>query len=170
MASGKALANGGPASLLICFTLIGLMMYCTVHALGELAVLFPVAGSFSAYSTRFLDPAWGFAMGRLHNTDVEDGHHEYILTKTRLELCFTMASDTAVGSHLGIHNAKLLELQWKIRPCHLRHHISLYNYNHQFVWCQGLWRSRISVLPDKSYCSHWLHSHWNNSKLWRGCG
>jgi amino acid transporter len=34
-----------------------------VHALGEMAVLFPVAGSFSAYSTRFLDPAWGFAMG-----------------------------------------------------------------------------------------------------------
>jgi amino acid transporter len=39
------------------------MMYSTVHALGELAVTFPVAGSFSAYSTRFLDPAWGFAMG-----------------------------------------------------------------------------------------------------------
>ena len=28
-----------------------------------MAVAFPVAGSFSAYSTRFLDPAWGFAMG-----------------------------------------------------------------------------------------------------------
>nr|POE51502.1 general amino-acid permease gap1 [Quercus suber] len=28
-----------------------------------MAVLFPVAGSFSAYATRFLDPAWGFAMG-----------------------------------------------------------------------------------------------------------
>ena len=40
-----------------------MMLYCTVHALGEMAVLFPVAGSFSAYSTRFLDPAWGFAMG-----------------------------------------------------------------------------------------------------------
>lgn len=39
------------------------MIYCTCHALGELAVAFPVAGSFSAYSTRFLDPAWGFAMG-----------------------------------------------------------------------------------------------------------
>jgi amino acid transporter len=61
--SGKALASGGPASLLICFALIGIMLYCTVHALGELAVLFPVAGSFAAYSTRFLDPAWGFAMG-----------------------------------------------------------------------------------------------------------
>ncbi|KAF2720270.1 amino acid permease [Polychaeton citri CBS 116435] len=61
--SGEALANGGPASLLIAFGLIGIMLYCTVHALGEMAVLFPVAGSFSAYSTRFLDPAWGFAMG-----------------------------------------------------------------------------------------------------------
>lgn len=39
------------------------MLFCTVHALGEMAVIFPVAGSFSAYSSRFLDPAWGFAMG-----------------------------------------------------------------------------------------------------------
>jgi amino acid transporter len=61
--SGKALSSGGPASLLICFSLIGAMLYSTVHALGELAVVFPVAGSFAAYSTRFLDPAWGFAMG-----------------------------------------------------------------------------------------------------------
>ncbi|THW72925.1 amino acid permease [Aureobasidium pullulans] len=61
--SGSALANGGPASLLIAYGIIGIMLYCTVHALGEMAVLFPVAGSFSAYSTRFLDPAWGFAMG-----------------------------------------------------------------------------------------------------------
>lgn len=39
------------------------MLYCTVHALGEMAVVFPVAGSFASYSTRFIDPAWGFAMG-----------------------------------------------------------------------------------------------------------
>ncbi|KAI4261978.1 MAG: hypothetical protein L6R42_002836 [Xanthoria sp. 1 TBL-2021] len=61
--SGKALQQGGPASLLIAFSLIGGMLFCTVQALGEMAVLLPVAGSFSAYSTRFLDPAWGFAMG-----------------------------------------------------------------------------------------------------------
>lgn len=61
--SGKALAYGGPASVLLAFSLTGVMLYCTVQALGELAVLFPVAGSFAAYSTRFLDPAWGFAMG-----------------------------------------------------------------------------------------------------------
>lgn len=63
IASGRALADGGPASLLIAFSLIGGMLYCTCQALGELAVSFPVAGSFSTYSTRFLDPSWGFAMG-----------------------------------------------------------------------------------------------------------
>ncbi|KAF9886039.1 glyceraldehyde-3-phosphate dehydrogenase 1 [Aspergillus nanangensis] len=61
--SGKVLATGGPASVLIAYALIGCMLYTTVHALGEMAVLFPVAGSFAHYSTRFIDPAWGFAMG-----------------------------------------------------------------------------------------------------------
>ncbi|EJT73465.1 hypothetical protein GGTG_10303 [Gaeumannomyces tritici R3-111a-1] len=63
VASGSALSTGGPASVLLAYCIIGLMLYCTVHALGELAVVFPVAGSFSAFSTRFLDPSWGFAMG-----------------------------------------------------------------------------------------------------------
>jgi len=63
VSSGIVLSSGGPASVLIAYAIIGTMLYCTVHALGEMAVLFPVAGSFSAYSTRFLDPAWGFAMG-----------------------------------------------------------------------------------------------------------
>ncbi|KAE9381392.1 amino acid permease [Stipitochalara longipes BDJ] len=63
IASGKALSTGGPASIVIAFSLIGIMLYCTIQALGEMAVVFPVAGSFSAYSTRFLDPSWGFAMG-----------------------------------------------------------------------------------------------------------
>lgn len=61
--SGQSLAQGGPAAVVIAFCVVGIMLYCTVQALGEMAVLFPVAGSFSAYSTRFLDPAWGFAMG-----------------------------------------------------------------------------------------------------------
>ncbi|TGO54202.1 hypothetical protein BOTNAR_0275g00130 [Botryotinia narcissicola] len=61
--SGAALSSGGPASLIIAYGIIGIMLFCTVHALGEMAVVFPVSGSFSAYSTRFIDPAWGFAMG-----------------------------------------------------------------------------------------------------------
>lgn len=63
VASGKALSEGGPASVLLAYIFVGVMLYFTVQALGELAVVFPVAGSFSAFSTRFLDPSWGFAMG-----------------------------------------------------------------------------------------------------------
>lgn len=44
MGSGTVLATGGPASLLIAYILIGIMIYCTVHALGEMAVIFAVAG------------------------------------------------------------------------------------------------------------------------------
>lgn len=60
--SGKVLANGGPASVLIAYALIGGMIYSTVHALGELAVTFPVSGAFVTYNTRFMDPSWSFAM------------------------------------------------------------------------------------------------------------
>jgi amino acid transporter len=61
--SGGALATGGPGSLLIDFVIIGVMMFNVVFALGELAVMYPVSGSFYTYSTRFIDSAWGFAMG-----------------------------------------------------------------------------------------------------------
>jgi amino acid transporter len=61
--SGQALSTGGPGSVLISYTIVGAMLFCTVQALGELATHYPVAGSFSAYATRFLDPSWGFAMG-----------------------------------------------------------------------------------------------------------
>jgi amino acid transporter len=66
VASGKALSDGGPASMLLAYLIVGVMLYCTVQALGELAVVFPVAGSFSAFSSRFLDPCWGFAMGWMY--------------------------------------------------------------------------------------------------------
>ncbi|KAF2876426.1 amino-acid permease inda1 [Massariosphaeria phaeospora] len=39
------------------------MIFNVVYALGELAVMYPVSGGFYTYSVRFIDPAWGFAMG-----------------------------------------------------------------------------------------------------------
>lgn len=60
--AGSALATGGPAALVIAWILTGMMMYCTVQALGELCVAFPVSGSFVQYNTRFISPSWGFCM------------------------------------------------------------------------------------------------------------
>jgi hypothetical protein len=49
--SGSALATGGPAALMIGFGIVGLMLFCVIHALGELAVMFPIAGiSLSPFS------------------------------------------------------------------------------------------------------------------------
>lgn len=61
--SGSSLRTGGPAALLIAWGLVGTMVFCTIHALGELCVAFPVSGAFSSYATRFVDSSWGFAVG-----------------------------------------------------------------------------------------------------------
>ena len=37
--SGTALATGGPAALVIAYCSLGIMIFCTVHALGEMAVM-----------------------------------------------------------------------------------------------------------------------------------
>ncbi|KAK9383642.1 amino acid permease-domain-containing protein [Kockiozyma suomiensis] len=102
--SGKALSNGGPASLLIAFALIGAMLYSVVHALGELAVLFPVAGSFSTYSTRFIDPAWGFAMGWNYALQW--------LVVFPLEL--VAASITLAYWHVDVNNAVWITIFWVV--------------------------------------------------------
>ncbi|TGJ82404.1 hypothetical protein E0Z10_g6362 [Xylaria hypoxylon] len=61
--SGGALSTGGPGFLIIDFLIIGVMIFNVVYALGELAVMYPVSGGFYTYSTRFIDPSWGFAIG-----------------------------------------------------------------------------------------------------------
>ncbi|WFD36846.1 hypothetical protein MCUN1_003736 [Malassezia cuniculi] len=61
--SGSTLAAGGPAFLMIGFITMGFMIMTVIYALGELVSTLPVSGAFSAYATRFIDPAWGFAMG-----------------------------------------------------------------------------------------------------------
>jgi yeast amino acid transporter len=42
--SGAALKTGGPGTLVMDFCIIGLMIFCMVNAMGELATLFPVQG------------------------------------------------------------------------------------------------------------------------------
>lgn len=53
---------GGPASILICYSLVGFVVYITLLLLGEMATQYPVAGSFNVYANRFVDDAYGFAL------------------------------------------------------------------------------------------------------------
>ncbi|KAG2235291.1 hypothetical protein INT48_007922 [Thamnidium elegans] len=63
MASGKAIANGGPGGALVAYALVGLLVFCVMMSLGEMAAYIPVAGSFSHFATRFADPSLGFMVG-----------------------------------------------------------------------------------------------------------
>ncbi|KAI5964339.1 uncharacterized protein KGF55_002281 [Candida pseudojiufengensis] len=63
VASGLALKQSGPASVLIAWVVVSSFLYCTMQSLAELSSNFPVSGSFATYSIRFIDSSWGFAMG-----------------------------------------------------------------------------------------------------------
>ncbi|MEH7511200.1 amino acid permease [Gottfriedia acidiceleris] len=63
LASGGAIHNAGPGGVLAAYTAIGIMVYFLMTSLAEMATYMPVAGSFSTYATKFVDPALGFALG-----------------------------------------------------------------------------------------------------------
>ncbi|KAI7719856.1 AAT family amino acid transporter, partial [Hortaea werneckii] len=59
--SGPSFVAGGPASVIIGFLAIGVMIYLMMQALAELAVMYPINGAFTMYICRFVDPSFGFA-------------------------------------------------------------------------------------------------------------
>lgn len=61
--SGGALASGGPASLLIGFGVIGIVAFSIMQSLGELTTLYPSGGAFTELADRFVDKAFGVAVG-----------------------------------------------------------------------------------------------------------
>lgn len=60
--TGSALAKAGPASILISYSIVGIIVYVVMCALGEMATWLPTAGGFANYATRFVDPALGFSL------------------------------------------------------------------------------------------------------------
>ncbi|RKF58095.1 Proline-specific permease [Erysiphe neolycopersici] len=60
--TGSALATSGPAGLLLAYIIVGGLLWCVMESIGEMATLFPTAGSFPHIATRFIDPALGFTL------------------------------------------------------------------------------------------------------------
>jgi lysine-specific permease len=63
LASGGAIHSAGPGGALLSYLIIGVMVYFLMTGLGEMGAYMPVAGSFSTYATKFVDPSFGFALG-----------------------------------------------------------------------------------------------------------
>jgi lysine-specific permease len=62
-ASGSAISSSGPGGAMVAFGLMGLVVFFMMSNLGEMATALPLAGSFEAYASRFIDPAFGLALG-----------------------------------------------------------------------------------------------------------
>jgi lysine-specific permease len=63
LASGGAIHSAGPGGAILAYLIIGMMVYFLMQSLGEMASYIPVSGSFNTYASRFVDPAFGFALG-----------------------------------------------------------------------------------------------------------
>lgn len=50
LGTGKSLATGGPASMLIAYSVVGVIVFITMLSLGEMAAFIPVAGSFCTFA------------------------------------------------------------------------------------------------------------------------
>ncbi|KIS68112.1 putative lysine-specific permease [Mycosarcoma maydis] len=62
LGSGKALATSGPLSILISYSLVGVIVYLTMIAMGEMAALVPTSGAFGVFTTRFVSVHAGFSV------------------------------------------------------------------------------------------------------------
>ncbi|KAJ5908320.1 Proline-specific permease [Penicillium taxi] len=60
--TGSAYAKAGPAGLLLAYIIVGIILWCVMQSIAELATLLPTAGSFPHWGTRFIDPAVGFSL------------------------------------------------------------------------------------------------------------
>ncbi|CAE6459590.1 unnamed protein product [Rhizoctonia solani] len=63
LGSGKALARAGPAGALLAYIHVGSIAYSSLCAVGEMTCFAPISGSFPHFAARWVDPAFGFAVG-----------------------------------------------------------------------------------------------------------
>ncbi|MFC0613241.1 amino acid permease [Scopulibacillus daqui] len=63
LTTGATIHTAGPGGALLAYMMIGIMIFFIMTSLGEMAAYMPISGSLSAYGTRFVDPAFGLALG-----------------------------------------------------------------------------------------------------------
>ncbi|KAF7589544.1 hypothetical protein BBP40_004167 [Aspergillus hancockii] len=63
LGSGTSLINGGPAALFLGYCVAGSIAWALSQAVGELAVLYPLASAFPQWTAKFVDKAPAFTVG-----------------------------------------------------------------------------------------------------------
>ena len=70
LGSGKALSGAGPLGALLAYAFIGSVAYASLCAVGEMTSHAPISGSFPHFAARWVDPAFGFAVGYVPSTSI----------------------------------------------------------------------------------------------------
>jgi amino acid transporter len=63
LGSGAALRRAGPLGALLGYIHVASVAYSSLCAVGEMTSFAPISGTFPHYAARFVDPAFGFAVG-----------------------------------------------------------------------------------------------------------
>ncbi|KAG8861497.1 hypothetical protein FRB96_002946 [Tulasnella sp. 330] len=63
LGSGKALERAGPLGALMAYAFIGSVAYSSLCSVGEMTCFAPISGTFPHFAARWVDPAFGFAVG-----------------------------------------------------------------------------------------------------------
>jgi arginine/ornithine permease len=66
LGSGYTIHQAGPIGAILSYIVGGFIMFLTMVCLGELSVAMPISGSFQTYTTKFIGPGTGFALGWLY--------------------------------------------------------------------------------------------------------
>lgn len=60
---GRAFSTSGPLSLLLGYSIVGILVFAMMMSLGEMATWLPLPGAIPQFATRYIEPAFGFATG-----------------------------------------------------------------------------------------------------------
>ncbi|KAI0664522.1 general amino acid permease 1 [Cubamyces menziesii] len=63
LGSGHSLQAAGPLGALIAYAVVGTTAYASLCAVGEMTSHAPISGTFPHFAARWVDPAFGFALG-----------------------------------------------------------------------------------------------------------
>ncbi|KAL3436533.1 amino acid permease/ SLC12A domain-containing protein [Aspergillus tetrazonus] len=61
--TGKALANGGPANMILAYFTVCIAIWAHLQTFAEMTIAFPTSGSYIDYADRWVDPALAFGAG-----------------------------------------------------------------------------------------------------------
>ncbi|KAK7214761.1 hypothetical protein V2G26_002764 [Clonostachys chloroleuca] len=128
---GKALAQAGPSSIFVSYTIVGFIVYLLMSAVGEMAAWLPMSSSFSGYAARFCDPALGFALGWCY-------WFKYII------VCPNQLTAGALVLQYWVDRDKVSPGVF-IAVFFGHHHI------HQLLWNSLLWRNRVLAVLMKVF-------------------